>query len=378
MSTPIFLDSTTICQSADQAGFDADSTRQLLALAQRIAADETLLRLAEALYDSTYPDCRSAEELTPERELGGQAAALYLLIGLDAVRRLRLVHEQRGIPAAVTRACSHVPGMCMRRYAQLTGGELGIERSLLWWLNFSSTGNLYRLGRMEYVLQPFDRNVRVYRHRVTGAVQLLAEHGARFTNDGLAPFGDEVAPIWEASLVEDAQGISGAPISVQGRASPTIIHLPAAEWELRLVNGDCALDMHIPDRDPLTLDLLADSLQQALAFFPRYHPEQPFKAFSCDSWLFNPQLAEWLSADSTIVAFQRQGYLFPLPSSGDDGLYFVFGRHQIDLTSAPRDTRLRRAMLDALTAGLRLHTGGFLLLPEDVNKFGQEPYRTQA
>ena len=73
-----------------------------------------------------------------------------------------------------------------------------------------------------------------------------------------------------------------------------------------------------------------------------------------------------------------EGYLFPLPSNGKDGLYYVFGRRDIDLSTAPRDTRLRRAMIDHLAAGHRLRCGGFFLLPEDVPRFGDEPYRTKT
>ena len=43
------------------------------------------------------------------------------------------------------------------------------------------------------------------------------------------------------------------------------------------------------------------------------------------------------------VKYQEELYLFPRPSNGKDGLYFVFDKHEIDPDSAPRDTALRRA-----------------------------------
>lgn len=82
-----------------------------------------------------------------------------------------------------------------------------------------------------------------------------------------------------------------------------------------------------------------------------------------------------LPATSNILAFQRQGYLFPIVSDGLEGTYFLFGIWQIDLDSAPQDTTLRRAAVQHLRNGGKLRTGGFFLLPNDVAKFGNEPYR---
>jgi hypothetical protein len=79
-----------------------------------------------------------------------------------------------------------------------------------------------------------------------------------------------------------------------------------------------------------------------------------------------------------LLAFQRQGYLFPLPSDGADGLYFVFGDWQIDLDKAPQDTQLRRALIKHLKAGEKVRSGGFLLLPDAVEHFGREPYRSTS
>jgi hypothetical protein len=81
-----------------------------------------------------------------------------------------------------------------------------------------------------------------------------------------------------------------------------------------------------------------------------------------------------LPANSNLLAFQRQGYLFPLPSNGADGLYFIFGNRLIDPATAPQNTQLQRVVIKHLQAGGKLRRGGFLLLPEDVEKFGREPY----
>jgi hypothetical protein len=373
-----FLDPTTIRHSAGRAGLEAEATEQLVALARRIAAEEQLRQPVEALYANVYPVYKGWEEPPLRPVFGEETEKVYLLVALDSIRLLWQVHQERGIPEAVTQASSRPPLTILHRYQKLTGGKLGIEGWLLFWFQFVASGNLYRLGRLEYSLQPFEGNIRVYQHRETGAVQALAEVGSRFMKDGYPPFESETASDWVAELIETRDSVTGAPISPLGYAAPTPLWLPLEEWELRLRNGDTILDMHIPDWDPFPWELLRDSLEQALAFFPQYHPLQPFKAFCCNSWIFNTQLVDWLPPASNLLAFQRQGYLFPLPSDGAEGMYFIFGGWKIDLATAPRDTRLRRAIIDHLAAGGLLRNGGFFLLPEDVGKFGREPYRAEG
>ena len=46
------------------------------------------------------------------------------------------------------------------------------------------------------------------------------------------------------------------------------------------------------------------------------------------------------------VLWQQELYLHPIPSGDRSGLVFVFGKDDIDLNTAPRDTSLRRALLD--------------------------------
>ncbi|MCB0060523.1 MAG: hypothetical protein KDE19_00340, partial [Caldilineaceae bacterium] len=180
---------------------------------------------------------------------------------------------------------------------------------------------------------------------------------------------------WTTELHEDDTHVIGTPISPLGYALPQPLQLIKAEWQLVLQNGDTVLDMHIPNFMPLELDLLKASLQRALEFFPRYHPERPFKAFICSSWIFNTQMGGMLPPTANLLAFQRQGYLFPLPSHGAGAMYFLFGNQLVDLQTAPQDTTLRRAVIAHIKAGGKLRHGGFFLYPEDVARFGQEPYR---
>jgi hypothetical protein len=142
-----------------------------------------------------------------------------------------------------------------------------------------------------------------------------------------------------------------------------------------LGQGDPVLDMHIPGEGALTLDTLRDALSQAKAFFDQYYPECPFVAYACDSWMFSPQLEAMLPAESNILRWQREGYLFPADDDEGSFLLFTFGSAIIDLATAPQDTRLRRAIIAHLAGGGALRSGRYLLLRTDLSRFGEQPYR---
>ncbi len=173
---------------------------------------------------------------------------------------------------------------------------------------------------------------------------------------------------------ETDDAIIGTPVSPRGVALPRLVRLPKAEWNLALTNGDAVLDMHVPGEGILSIPMLRDAMAEAVPFFERFYPDHHFAAYICDSWLFSPQLADLLGTASNIVRWQREGYMVPGDSDQRDFLAFTFGSNTIDLPTAPRDTRLRRAVIDHLAAGKTLCCGRYILLRPDLERFGTQPY----
>jgi GNAT-like C-terminal domain len=111
-----------------------------------------------------------------------------------------------------------------------------------------------------------------------------------------------------------------------------------------------------PDPDsPLWTPELRWLLDRSIALV-RADLDEPYTAFSCGSWLLDPQLLEYLPEDSNIVRFQRRFELEPYeePEGLDadvEVLRFVFRTLTTPLDQLPRRTVLQRAIVDHLKAG---------------------------
>ncbi len=372
LTPPAFLDEREIAYNCAQAGLGELATQTLRDLARRISADSHLCRVASAAHQQVYDSDDDFTDATRQADiaLGAEADLLHALFVLDSIRLVRQRHAARGVPPDIAQAVSQRHAVSWLKDAQQRG-YIGIANWMPGWLRKVASGHFYRLGRLEFLPEPWDYPARAYTHVHTQELVLLAESGQRFTDDGYLT-GDLT---WTSTLLETDDAIIGTPISPRGAALPQPVRLPRAEWQLALGPGDPVLDMHIPAEGALTLDAIRDALAQAEQFFDRYYPDQKFVAYICYSWLFSPQLETMLTPDSKILRWQHEGYLLPSDSGDDDFLTFTFGTGSINTATAPRDTRLRRAVIAHLDRGDILRCGGYLLLRRDLNRFGSQPYR---
>ena len=253
----------------------------------------------------------------------------------------------------------------------------GIDLNIIPWLFNHLSGELYRLGRLQFVPRPFGQKIRVFRKREKREVMVLSEGNVKFSGDGQisgARSENNQENNWTSRLLFDSEGVIGTPIYPTGRAWVEETCLAWKSWRQALAPGDPVLEIHIPAGSPMDFDACGDSLLQALDFFPRYFPDRPFLGFCCTSWLLNTQYQNWLPPDSNIVRFQREFYLFPIHSNKRSGFNRIFGTNSQNFSKLPRDTRLRRAVLDCLESGGNLRSGGALLLAQDLD-WGNQIYQ---
>ncbi len=380
-----FLAPDAIAESCRLAGFEDEAISYLQLAAKRTAKCPDLTRL---IWHCHYLLCHSKSYSRGDVRswpslkglLGEWEGAFYLLIALSGLPKAQAFHQSRGIPEQMAQDTYTDTSLCAREEYKEKYGVWGIETRILAWLFNHLSGELYRLARLQFVQRPFRAKLHAFRNRVTRKVWVLAGEGIRYRGDGQldgtgGEFDTETG--WTSRFLMGHNRVTGTPIHPTGIALRDEISLPLDTWELILTPGDPILEIHIPAGSRMDFDACGESFRMAVDFFPRYFPDRPFKGFCCGSWILNTQLQDMLPPDSNLVRFQRELYLFPTLSGGRSGIPNIFGSDIQDLSKAPRDTTLRRAVLDHLQAGGYLRGGGALMFPEDLD-WGTQVYRRKG
>ncbi|MGZ0146604.1 acyltransferase domain-containing protein [Kribbella sp. WER1] len=131
------------------------------------------------------------------------------------------------------------------------------------------------------------------------------------------------------------------------------------------------LGLHIPE-GRLTPESVDAALDRARIFFGTHYPDEQYRFATCVSWVLDPQLTDYLSADTNIIRFQQRFTLLP-EADKDDGatvVEFLFKRPLTELATLPRTTTLQRAVVDHIRTGRswKFRTGWFPLLRRDCEQ----------
>jgi hypothetical protein len=392
-----FLQAQAIQEYGQWASLPDDAIAFTVQAANKITADPDLVKLAWHAHNILFID-RSADRgstrdwplLSPVlNEYGG---TFYLLIALSGLPHIRAFHQARKVADPIARLTYRDTYVWAQQFFDIgtpIDGKFihpdrphswGLSTRILPWLLSHLHGDLFRVGRLQYKTGPYRQPLRAYRHRQTGHVRLIAQSDLQFRTDGnfngAGGMTDDHA--WTTLFRETHEHVTGNLICPTGPAVQESVELPLSEWECVLQEGDTILEIHIPEDGPMGFDDCGDSLRQAAAFFSEYFPDRPFKAICCTSWLLDPTYQKLLSDRSNIVRFQRECYLFPLNSRGGrSGLERIFGPYTHDLSTAPRDSSMRRAVLDHVASGGVLISGGSLIWPEHLDHWGTQFYANQ-
>lgn len=364
-----FLADSAIAQSADFCGMSPEVRAALLNAAALIRVDPLMVQTAWFLYSIYFAESiPSAAEVWTwpfvSQDAKGPAAMIPALVLLAGVPRVQADHGRRNIPVAITRDTLADIEIWIQTYRRQRG-EWGFNNMA--WLSHVFAGHIFRLGRLQFIHKPFNSPVYAFVHNISGRVLALSAPKVKIRSDGLVDGSNDVFDphAFTPVFTRTKDSVTGHPIHPLGWVQENPITLSLAEWTPTLTPGDPILDIHIPESGPMNFDRCGESIHQALDFFPRYFPKTaPAVAFHCSTWFFDFQFQKILPPTSNMVRFQREFYLFPLFSSDRDAFRRVFGSPPDDLTTAPRNTTLQRAILDFTLAGNRLRcAGGFLLLP---------------
>ncbi len=382
-----FLTPEFVADACGEMGVSQDVIEPTIAASKRVAGNEAAAAFAWYCYDRLYGaagrDYESAEKWPSLNEaLGEDASAFYLLVLISGVPKIREVNAAHGVPPQVVKDTMFDVARGMGWRKRRNGGRgFGIRvHDLAWFANFIGC-ELYRLGRLQFQFSHFYHHVRVFRH-TSGVALAMCDKGLRFDETGLRVERNdkEARGVWTTELAVGDGKITGYPILPTGEVVARKVSLPASEWRQVIAHGDPALGMHMPGGKPLTHADCGESFRRAIEFFPKHFPERPFLGFCCESWLLDSQLEGLLPPTSNMVRFQRDVYLLPIAMDNHELFRTVFHTRTLpeDLSKAPRDTSLQRAIVERLERGESLtpRAGGCFLLPEDLN-WGAEVYRRQ-
>ena len=375
---------------ARRANIAAEAVNELAAIARQVSDNSTLSSIFAAFHEATALRGEWMREWKPlpfdptvQSVFGERTSLFYVLAYMAALPYTEKEYLRRGIEAEVFDGTMSDFGIWLFYIYERTG-RWGFDRFMWIWRHL--TGELFRLGRLQYVLQDFEGGVTAFRNKASRQVLLLADPEVKLRGDGYALGAGRVRyddrplePVpptpdtWQAVFSKTAEGWRGNPVAPYGYVLKAPVVLQRTGWECILRKGDPVLDIHIPRYAPLTEEACRDSLRQAYDFFTVQYPQRLFKATFCHTWFFTAQLQQILPASSNIVHFQREFYLYPFPGGPGYLWGFVFSETEFDPVKAPRDTTLRRSVLDWLGAGKELFDlpGVLFHSPEE---WGSQPY----
>lgn len=374
-SVDAFLQDDAVRRVADYIRLTAEQTSAVLADLPRLRSDDLLAHF-RSLHQRMFVSRESLDDEignwpTPDKPAGADLPpCFYALLFMSGAAAVRAEHARRGITDEVTRATLGDLAPWLEDYRKNVG-HYGLRQ--LPWLNNHYSGQLYSLGRLQFLFEDFDHPFRWYVHAAgTRPPLLLAEAGLPCDPHGVRLRAESTeSAAFSTTWHEDAQSVTAHALTPEARVNPTSLRLDKSDWRQILRQGSPMLSVHITATGPLTPEGCADSYRRAADFFPRHFSDRRVHAYTCFSWLLDPALANYLRPDSNIVRFQTQFQRF-LPGDANDsqfrGLYPEAWSHPDECT--PRTSlqqalhrHLRSGGLWALHGGIVLPAHGGLAIP---------------
>ncbi len=307
---------------------------------------------------------------------------LYGFVVLSGWPHLREIHAARGLDLEITLDTMSDLDTWTRDWHAWEGGY---RFTALGWMQHHLRGQLLQLGRLQYLPGSYHHAFRWYRHTSTGRVIALAEDGLLFREDGQFASADGSSVrrgLWRSSFTETVSRVTGQPVTPEGKVLPEAVTLDTAEWCEVLRRGDPVMTVHIPSRGRMDPASCGESFARAVAVYREHYPDVPYRAFTCQSWLLDPQFEQLDPAPPNICAFMQEWYLHPTEGAAEEQtwerVFDLFGHSQPDWENAPQDTSLRRALVAFARQGGHMRGGGGVIFPKDVGDWGRQGYRARG
>ncbi len=321
------------------------------AVAKREDLSRFLSLLAAMVADREHCKADLKELAVPYTPDDAPDIAVNMLTGLALCAALPYTADlvkKRDLPPDIAHYILNIPEAGVDFYRVRHGGVDGFN--LIDWFQLSIEARLFRIGRLEIEIGSKFRGKACVFENTKGAHVALA-HGIDLHRSGFAlgakHYEDETGA-WHAEIEENDTRWRGYSFDGRGFVCREPIELPKSEWRMILAPDDPVISLHIPgDGTPFTPAVIDDTLARTREVMAASFPDVPYKAFTCGSWLLDPQLCDLLGEESNISKFCLRFTPLTRKSQGRDVFSFIFhcpDTANVDIASLPESTRLERAL----------------------------------
>lgn len=306
---------------------------------------------------------------------GENEGIAYLIAALSSAPLIAENCRKRGIPESYAEDALQWIGGTVDIYKLAHNDIAGHTLGQLYWLHHHVDGELYRIGRFEYLMHPLPSWAPLIFRNDAGTLAVLAAPNLKLNKEGLVVLADEDAVSF---IEEDGCFITGMPCSPEGFVKVNErLTVDRREFKPVCAPWDLVPSIHIPGGSRMKWEDALDSMKQAKAFFKRYYKRE-IPMIVCGSWILNPAL-EKFAPQGNMARLRREVCCVPMMrwgTEGRDGMFFTFGRGDVDPTEIPAVNSAQKLIQQIFTAEGTLRTGGMFVLAEDLEKLGNQYYRT--
>lgn len=147
------------------------------------------------------------------------------------------------------------------------------------------------------------------------------------------------------------------------------VQLSKDEWYIALRPTDHTIAVHIPKNADISPEKSIESYRKALEITTKYFPEFKPKAFTCGSWMIDPQLRNMLKPESRILSFQNKYFKYPRINDGTGVFSFVFNKASVskeEIKDLQEDTSLHRAIKKHYLDGKYIYAQGGIFFFDNI------------
>ena len=306
---------------------------------------------------------------------GENSGIAYLLAALSSAPLIEANCRKRGIPVSYAHDALQWIGGTVAIYKLAHDGIPGHTLSQLYWMHHHADGELYRIGRFEYLLHRLPPWAPLVFRNSEGRLAVLTAPDIKLGPSGLAVTKDEAVTSF---IEEDGPFVTGIPVTPEGFARVgERLTVDRREFSPVCAPWDLVPSIHIPGGLRMKWEDALDSLRQAKVFFKRYYKRE-IPMIVCGSWILNPAL-EKFAPEGNMARFRRELFCAPMirwSDVGRDGMFFAFGRDDKDPTEIPPVNSIQRVLQEIFRSEGTLRTGAMFVLASDLDKLGNAWYRT--